>query len=61
MKNCEYNQICKFYSNNCDNEEYQESCWIHTTLEGLLNREVFKSRINKRIHREEHGHKHYQN
>ena len=53
---CQYQQICKYYTNNCDDKNYQETCWVHTTLEGILKFEVFKSKINKRIYRSEHHH-----
>jgi len=61
MENCEYQKVCKFYSKNCDDKDYQESCWINKTLDGLLNREVLKARINKQIYRSEHGHRWYEN
>jgi len=60
MTNCEYSEICKHYVLDCDAREDKDVCWIYVALEGIINKEVFKSRINKRIFREEHGHKGYE-
>lgn len=58
-KKCVYMVLCKYYNNDCI-KEVQNRCWVYKNLEGVLNKEVFKSRIIKRIYREEHGHKQYE-
>jgi len=58
MENCYYKKICNFYDNTC---EEKLDCWVFNTLEGIVKKELFKSRINKRICRQEHGHKIYEN
>ena len=52
---CPYIEVCKHYVPDCLNKKY-ELCWAYRGLEGLIKREVFESKIWKRIMRSEHGH-----
>ena len=59
---CQYSTICKYYYfTNCNDKNFQKTCLIFNTLEGILKRDMFKAKINKRIFYEEHGHKKYEN
>jgi len=54
---CIYKKICNQYDDTCKDKQ---NCWVFNTLEGILNKEMFQSKIRKRIFREEHGHKKYE-
>ena len=58
MKNCLYQDACEHHRKYCDGNI--DNCKTKDTLDSILNREVFKSRINKRIFRQEHNHYHYE-
>jgi len=57
MENCDYTQICKYNNKECIvNSEYYVTCWVRKSLDGILDKQVFKTKILKRVHRSEHGH-----
>lgn len=55
MNDCPYIICCK-----PECQKYFKNCNVYKILENLLNYQQRKVRINKRIHRSEHGHKQYE-
>lgn len=54
---CQYKEICAKYTKDCDWNDYWARCDTYRMFEGILDRQVFLSKIRKRILRDEHGHK----
>lgn len=54
---CQYKEICANYTDDCLSDDYWTGCDTYRTFESILDKQVFKTRIWKRILREEHGHK----
>jgi len=57
LEMCEYSEICSHYvPNRCDYDNHWLNCDVYRMFDSILDKQVFKSRIHKRIFREEHGH-----
>lgn len=53
---CQYRKLCSHYGPECVYEEHVETCWVYNAFESIINKQIFKSRIWKRMMRDEHGH-----
>ncbi len=51
MDNCIYLTPC-----NSECQRDYRRCGIYEVIDNIMNRQMFKSRVNKRVFRREHGH-----